>query len=170
MVACKSLDHIGSKFCLISIRWLKRLILVLNVLLMLKSRFWAWPSQNTSHGFDSRWGLRKFFSQVFWLENTSLLFIQFLFNYLVAYGRLKSKDNFKFFVLKVVVDNGKHCLGHLVAKGQSYKWIAFQSDFFWGWHQHASPNLSPWLMPDRVYLGQLKCSVTRKPCVSVTKS
>ena len=97
MVDYENLDHIGPKFWLISIRLLKRLIPVLNALF----------SKKTSLRKNLVLPIEKFPSFILSRNTITLqhLIIQFSFNHrsVVAYRRLKAKENFKFLALKVVM-------------------------------------------------------------------
>ena len=86
-----------------------------------------WPSQNTGHGFDSRWGPRKCFFWVFRLENTSPLFIPFSFNYLPT-GRLREVKNEK----KNQIFSSKSGRGRLreVVALERFQWWWFDLESF----------------------------------------
>ena len=95
VVTYKSLDHIGSKFCLISVRWLKRLIRFNGSIIHLKSQFWEkiryFPLRNF-HLLHYP-GIRCF---------NTLSNFHWIICPLVTYRRLKQiKENFKLLVLKM---------------------------------------------------------------------
>ena len=121
VVAYESLDHIGSNFCLISIWKLQSPTPSFKCCIRVKSQFLAKKIRY--------FPLRNFRSLVLPRNAMLQLIIQFLlYCQMVAYGRLKTKENFKLSVLKVVA---VVCERWSLTRGSKYSDLTWKLLVFW---------------------------------------